>query len=60
MFKVLGIALACYVGYAIYAGEVYGKSGASGRSWSRDEEPARFWSVVAAYCLLTAALIFVF
>jgi len=60
MFKVLGILLTAYVGYALYAGRAYAKSGVGGRSFRRSEEPFGYWSAVAVYALLAAALITVF
>ena len=60
MFKVLGIILAIYTVYAAIAGEVYAKSGASGRTVSKEESPRYFWAVIAIYGLLSAALITIF
>ena len=60
MFKVLGIILAIYTVYAAIAGEVYAKSGASGRKVSRQETPTYFWVVVAIYSALSIALVTVF
>lgn len=60
VFKVLGIILAIYTVYAAVAGEVYAKSGASGRTVSRQESPMYFWVVVAVYGALSIALVTIF
>jgi len=60
MFEVLGIVLAVYTVYAAFAGEVYAKSGASGRTVSKQDSPAYFWAVLAIYAGLSVALITVF
>jgi hypothetical protein len=60
MFKALGFVVAMYVAYAATKGEVYAKSGPWGRTVSRDESPGYFWTVIAVYALLAAALVFVF
>jgi hypothetical protein len=60
MFKALGILVAVYAIYAVIRGEVYAKSGASGRTVSRDDSPEYFWVVVVIYAGLSIALITVF
>lgn len=60
MFKFLGVMLALYVVHAVWTGEVYAKSGASGRRVSRAETPASFWIIVVIYCGLSLALVTVF
>lgn len=60
LFKLLGVMLAIYVLYAIKAGEVYAKSGASGRMVSRNESPGYYWTVIAIYAGLGIALVTVF
>lgn len=60
MFKLLGILVLIYVVYAIASGRVFAKSGVSGRSVSREEEPQYFWVVVVIYAALGVALLTVF
>lgn len=60
MFKFLGVMLAIYVIYALKAGEVFAKSGASGHMVSRDESPTYFWGVIVIYAGLSIALLTVF
>jgi hypothetical protein len=60
MFKILGSLLLGYVAYCLYSGRTFAKSGAWGREFTRDEQPFRYWSAVAAYAVLAAALITVF
>ena len=60
MFDALGVVVSLYAFYAAFRGEVFAKSGPGGRTVSRDEEPGYFWTVIAIYLGLGAALIFVF
>ena len=60
MFKMLGILLALYTLYAAFKGEVYAKSGAWGRTLSRDGSPEYFWLVIAIYAGLSVALLTLF
>jgi hypothetical protein len=60
MFKGIGILLAFYVCYAAATGAVYAKSGASGKTISRQESPREFWTVIVIYAGLSIALITVF
>lgn len=60
LFKLLGVLLAAYTLLAVSKGEVYIKSGVWGRSIERTQEPARFWTSIAIYALLSLALLFVF
>lgn len=60
LFKFLGVMLAIYVLYAIKAGEVYAKSGATGRMVSRAESPVYYWVVIIIYIGLGIALVTVF
>lgn len=60
MFKLLGATLAIYTVYAAVSGEVYAKSGAGGRTVSRQDSPAYFWTVIAIYGALSVALITIF
>ena len=60
MFKALGVLVAAYALVAAVRGEVYAKSGPGGRTVSREESPAYFWTVVAIYGALAVALITVF
>lgn len=58
MFKILGIVLAIYTVSAAVAGEVYAKSGASGRTVSKHDSPKYFWVVIGIYTALSVALVF--
>jgi len=60
MFKMLGFLLALYAVYAALKGEVYAKSGAWGRTVSRDGSPEYFWLVIAIYAGLSVALLTLF
>lgn len=60
MFKPLGVLVALYALYAVFAGEVYAKSGPGGRTVTRRDSPEYFWVVVVIYACLGVALIFVF
>jgi len=60
LFKGLGLLLAGYIFVAILSGEVYARSGVWGRTFNRAEEPVRYWSAIAAYGLLSLALMFWF
>ena len=60
MFKALGFILAIYTVYAAFTGEVYAKSGASGRTVSKEESPTYFWVVIGIYAALSVALVTVF
>jgi hypothetical protein len=57
MFKMLGILLALYTLYAALKGEVYAKSGAWGRTVTRDGSPEYFWLVIIIYFSMSVALI---
>ncbi len=60
MFKALGIAVGLYAAYAAARGSVYAKSGAWGRSITRASSPRYFWTVIAVYAGVSAALLIVF
>jgi hypothetical protein len=45
-----------YAVYAAVTGEVYAKSGAGGRTVSRDDSPRYFWVVVVIYLGLGLAM----
>lgn len=60
MFKVLGILLAVYAVFAIYRGEVYAKSGTSGKTVDRSTSPKYFWVVICIYSGLAMLLISAF
>jgi hypothetical protein len=59
-FKVLGLLLAGYVVMAVLSGAVYAKSGVWGRTFRRMDRPLRYWSAIAAYTVLSVALMFWF
>ena len=60
LFKALGFVLAGYVVIAVLCGEVYAKSGVWGRTFRRMDGPRRYWSAIAAYTVLSVALVFWF
>jgi hypothetical protein len=60
LFKLLGVAVGCYVAYGLRTGAIYAKSRAWGRTFRRDEEPFGYWSAIAAYVFLAGMLLFVF
>ena len=60
IFVLLGIAVACYVVWAVASGSIVARSGIRMRSIRRDESPHYFWFVACCYLLLALALIFVF
>lgn len=60
MFKGLGILVAIYAIYAISRGEVFAKSGVSGKTISKIESPKYFWIVILVYVALSIALLTIF
>lgn len=60
MFDLLGIVLGCYTFYAVVNGEVYAKSGVSGKTVTRAESPVYFWTIIVIYAGLAIALVTVF
>lgn len=60
LFKALGVMLAFYTLYAAVTGQVYAKSGASGRTISKTEAPTYFWVIIAIYGALSVALLTIF
>jgi hypothetical protein len=60
MFKMLGVLVGFYTLYAAFRGEVYAKSGPTGRTVSRWDSPRYFWAVIAIYAALSVALLTVF
>lgn len=60
MFKTLGVVVILYALFSAFTGEVYAKSGASGRMFTREENPRYFWVVIVIYLGLGVALITVF
>ena len=60
VFKLLGILVGLYTVYAVSKGEVFAKSGAWGRTISRDDAPGDFWTVIVIYGGLAVALVTVF
>ena len=60
LFDLLGVLVALYTCHAAVTGEVWAKSGISGRSVSRDASPGYFWVVIAIYAGLSVALLTVF
>lgn len=60
MFKLLGALLALYAACAAVSGQVFAKSGPSGRTVSRQDSPEYFWIVIAIYAGLSVALLTIF
>jgi len=60
MFKALGVLVALYAAYAAVTGRVYARSGAWGRTISRQDSPEYFWTVVVIYFGLSLALMTIF
>ena len=60
LFRALGLLLAGYIVVAVLSGALYAKSGVWGRSFKRSEMPLQYWSAIAAYALLSLALMFWF
>jgi hypothetical protein len=60
MFRLVGVLLALYTAYAAIRGEVFAKSGISGRTVLKTESPGEFWVVIVIYAALSGALITVF
>lgn len=60
MFDALGIVVGLYTAYAAFTGSVYAKSGPWGRKVTRQDSPGYFWTVIAIYAGLSAALVFIF
>jgi hypothetical protein len=60
LFQIGGVALLCYVVRSYMLGEVYARFGIGGRRFRRDEEPFRYWFILASYTLLAIAMFFFF
>jgi hypothetical protein len=60
MFRMLGIGVLFYCGYAVATGAVLAKSGVTARTVTRTESPIYFWVVIAIYGGLGVCLILVF
>ena len=60
MFRILAVLLAFYIAGCLVAGSVYGRRGAWGRRWRREEDPFGYWSAVGAYVVLAIAMFFLF
>jgi hypothetical protein len=60
VFKAIGLLLAAYTLFAVLRGEVVAKSGPWGRVIQREHTPKSFWTVIAIYTGLAAALLTVF
>lgn len=60
MFRLIGVLLALYTAYAVVSGEVFARSGISGRTVLKAESPGYFWVVIVIYAALSVALITVF
>lgn len=56
LFKALGFLLAGYVAISVLNGAVYAKSAVCGRTFRRMDGPLHYWSALAAYTLLSVAL----
>jgi hypothetical protein len=51
------VLLGLYTAYSAWRGSIYGRSGAWGRTWDRDEDPRGFWSLIAIYAVLSVLLV---
>ena len=60
MFKLLGVLALAYTAYCAWRGEVFAKSGAWGKSFTREQSPGRFWAAIATYGVLGLALLTIF
>ena len=60
MFKGIGVLVFLYSVYCLFTGEVYAKSGASGRTVYKAEEPGSYWTIVVIYFGLSIACYFFF
>jgi len=60
LFRALGLLLLGYIVVAVLSGAVYARSRVWGRTFTRAEQPLRYWSAIAAYGLLSLALTFWF
>jgi hypothetical protein len=60
MFTLLGTAVSAYVVLAVWRGEVFARRHAWGERIWRDDEPQRFWTVIAIDAGLAVALVTVF
>ena len=60
LFKLLGVLVLAYTAYSAWRGEVFGRSGLWGKTWTREGSPGMFWAVIVCYCLLGLALLIVF
>lgn len=59
-FRLLAALVALYVVYGLATGEVYAKSGVSGRTFRRDESPLGYWGALGSYAVLAGLLAFLF
>ncbi|MDO1527956.1 hypothetical protein QMK61_03840 [Fulvimonas sp. R45] len=60
MFKLLGVLVLAYAGWAAWRGELQARSGFRWALIRRTESPGYFWAVLACYVLLGIALSTVF
>lgn len=60
VFRGCRVLVAIYTVYAIGRGEVFAKSGSSGKSISIIDSPTYFWAVITVYVFLSIALLSVF
>ena len=59
-FKLLGALLIVYLAHALSTGQVYARRGVWGAFSKRDDEPIRYWTTIAVYAVLAAALLLYF
>lgn len=52
ILKVGAAFLAAYTAYAIFIGEIKGRSGIHWKTYRREEEPGKFWGMAIAYLAL--------
>jgi hypothetical protein len=60
MFKLLDVLRLGYVAMSVVRRETLAKREPWGRSYRREDGPARFWSIIGVYILLACALLFYF
>lgn len=58
MLQILGATLAAYATWSIGRGEVCAREGLWARNVQRDERPRAYWSAVACWFAVGAALLF--
>lgn len=60
LFRLLAVAIGCYVAWGLATGEIYAKSGLWGRTFRRNEDAWGYWSAIAGYSFLSLFLASIF